>query len=386
LGIEIPTREVTIAERDGGLARSLLSRWLPLANAVLQMAVEHMPSPDVSQPKRITALFNNVSVTNEGNAVAVATEELAKVSLNDESSGNSSEKVSASVFKAALNAISQSVASCDQASPLAVAFISKMTSVNANELKCLDGRTTWKPPKGTTNSTTSDGGGGGGGGEEEVLVAFARVFSGTLRVIDMHNAEEEDNDYMYVMGPKYVPQEHLSMEAVVAAGKGGGSDNNNDDKMSFKLTPNNDTSGNVTAITAKSKEVLQGNIHFELPQLAPFSKHQQDDETMADGDTEGDTTTTTTTATGSGTSGGDHKSVPWTNSSKSPIALYMMMGDSFVPVPAVPAGSLCAIAGLDAYSTAKCMTLVVGPKWTAICPPFKPLAMQVCRYYFEYCV
>jgi len=63
---------------------------------------------------------------------------------------------------------------------------------------------------------------------------------------------------------------------------------------------------------------------------------------------------------------------------RSPIALYLMMGDALVAVDCVPAGSLCAVAGLDAFpSIAKCGTLVAKAPWAPLAPPFKALAMQV---------
>lgn len=225
-----------------------------------------------------------------------------------------------------------------------------MTSVNASELKCLDGKSVWRSP--SYAAVTDDGVKSEEG--DEVLVAFTRVFSGTLRMTDIdaissQDGTQSDGDYMYLLGPKYNPAESLTLERK--------DDLNNEYSV---VVGESATAGHVTGITAKSQNVLSGITSFEMSSSMPTPSSSS--EVM----------TSETTAM---------------NKRKSPIALYMMMGDGFVPVSSVPAGSLCAIAGLDAFSTAKCMTLVVGPNWSVVCPPFKPLAMQVADilYLLNFC-
>jgi len=108
--------------------RAVMSRWLPLAACVLQMAVEELPSPVVAQPERMTMLLPSAAPP-EASAAQILEQE-------------------------------KSFASCDTAAGTTLAFVSKMFSGDVI------------------------GAVAGGNTDTHSFIGFARVFSGTLKVGD----------------------------------------------------------------------------------------------------------------------------------------------------------------------------------------------------------
>lgn len=152
LDIDVPEAEVTAATPRNASAL-VLRKWLPLAQAVLSAAVAAVPSPAEAQAYRAELLLPRGP-------------ELAEGAAPPEAPG------------APLPPVRAALESCSAAADApVVAFVSKLFGTSRRELLCLDGR----PWRGDLVA-------GGTGAQEEgetegddiVLVAFARVFSGTL--------------------------------------------------------------------------------------------------------------------------------------------------------------------------------------------------------------
>lgn len=124
---------------------AVLSRWLPLSDAILSMVVKCIPDPMRAQSFRISRLLPKREVSDDGPSSNV----LAEAEL-----------------------VRKSVEACDF-SPEApcVAFVSKMFSV---PIKMLPQR---GPNGDILNNSTDEG---GSGESDECFIAFARVFSGVL--------------------------------------------------------------------------------------------------------------------------------------------------------------------------------------------------------------
>ncbi|KAI3517066.1 hypothetical protein L1887_16273 [Cichorium endivia] len=143
--LSIPPRE--LQNKDPKLVlQSVMSRWLPLADAVLSMVIKHMPDPIAAQSFRVSRL-------------------LPKREILDNTVGDSDVVVEAEIVR-------KSVEACDsQPESPCVAFVSKMFAVPIKML----------PQRGVNgdilNNYTEEG---GSGDSDECFLAFARIFSGVL--------------------------------------------------------------------------------------------------------------------------------------------------------------------------------------------------------------
>lgn len=143
--LSIPPRE--LQNKDPKLVlQSVMSRWLPLADAVLSMVIKHMPDPIAAQSFRVSRL-------------------LPKREILDNTVGDSDVVAEAEIVR-------KSVEACDsQPESPCVAFVSKMFAVPIKML----------PQRGVNgdllNNYTEEG---GSGDSDECFLAFARIFSGVL--------------------------------------------------------------------------------------------------------------------------------------------------------------------------------------------------------------
>lgn len=143
--LSIPPRE--LQNKDPKLVlQSVMSRWLPLADAVLSMVIKHMPDPIAAQSFRVSRL-------------------LPKREILDNTVGDSDVFAEAEIVR-------KSVEACDsQPESPCVAFVSKMFAVPIKML----------PQRGVNgdilNNYTEEG---GSGDSDECFLAFARIFSGVL--------------------------------------------------------------------------------------------------------------------------------------------------------------------------------------------------------------
>lgn len=161
-----------LASSDRGLAvAAVMSRWLPIGGAVLDMVVQQLPSPRDAQRARLPALF--------GRPLALPP---------------------------AARAVEDAVAQCDAADSAPVlAFVIKMFSVSAKEYAAA-------LPRADAAAAAAHTAGDGSDGDGSQLIAVARVFSGVLR----------PGARMYVLGPRHVPAADEQQQE-------GGDDDNEED-------------------------------------------------------------------------------------------------------------------------------------------------------------
>ncbi|XP_022739909.1 elongation factor-like GTPase 1 [Durio zibethinus] len=142
--LSVPPRE--LQNKDSKiLLQAVMSRWLPLSDAVLSMVVKCMPDPIAAQSFRISRLIPNREILNKG----VDSNVLAEANL-----------------------VRKSVEACDS-SPEApcVGFVSKMFAVPTKMLP-------QRGPHGEILNNFTDE--GGTSESDECFLAFARIFSGVL--------------------------------------------------------------------------------------------------------------------------------------------------------------------------------------------------------------
>ena len=121
LNLEVPDRELRPDVDPRGAARAFFRRWLPLASAVLQVAVDHMPSPDVAQRSRVDCLW---APDCSGGATTTGV----------------AHGTSGSARKPSRHGLRQAVSECARGldEPV-VAFVSKMATVLRSELEAAAG-------------------------------------------------------------------------------------------------------------------------------------------------------------------------------------------------------------------------------------------------------
>eukprot|EP00898_Chlorokybus_atmophyticus_P007645 jgi/Chlat1/7882/Chrsp66S00582 len=149
---------ITIADRDlkhsdpRVVIQAVLSKWLPLSDAVLATVVERLPSPEVAQETRLLAYFP------------------------------SSDAVQTSPSDSELAEIRSSVVACNtsQDAPT-VAFVAKMFAVDRSSV-----------PRHSVDAVALEG-----EDSTQTFIGFARVFSGLLR----------KGQRLHVLLPKYNPDE-----------------------------------------------------------------------------------------------------------------------------------------------------------------------------------
>ncbi|KVI05112.1 elongation factor-like GTPase 1 [Cynara cardunculus var. scolymus] len=143
--LSVPNRELQNKDPKSVL-QSVMSRWLPLSDAILSMVVKHIPDPISAQSFRVSRL-------------------LPKREILDSAISNSDVIAEAELVR-------KSVEACDSRSESpCVAFVSKMFAVPMKML----------PQRGVNgdllHNQTEEG---GNGDSDECFLAFARVFSGVL--------------------------------------------------------------------------------------------------------------------------------------------------------------------------------------------------------------
>lgn len=168
---EVPARELN-AKDTRGTAQSIFRRWLPLADAVLDMVVEVVPDPMAAQRRRIPALW-----PEHQEEEMLAQQQQQQDGAPPATNGHGGEEGQAGgmgELLAGMASVRSSLSCCSNGpdAPVVV-FVSKMISVRNAELA-------------DSPAFSHEG---------ESFVGFARVFSGVLR----------PNTQMHVLGPKYHP-------------------------------------------------------------------------------------------------------------------------------------------------------------------------------------
>ncbi|RZC77204.1 hypothetical protein C5167_001387 [Papaver somniferum] len=142
--LSVPPRELENKDKKI-VAQAIMSRWLPLSDAILSMVIRCMPDPVAAQSVRITRLLPK----------RVVLDYAARTDVHEEAEN-----------------VKKSVQACDaSAEAPCVSFVSKMFAVPMKML----------PRKGPNGETVNNYPDEGGVGEsDECFLAFARIFSGVL--------------------------------------------------------------------------------------------------------------------------------------------------------------------------------------------------------------
>ena len=141
--LSVPARELQNKDPKVVL-QSVMSRWLPLSEAILSMVVKCMPDPIAAQSFRVSRLLPKREILNNG----VDSNVLAEAEL-----------------------VRKSVEACDtRPEALCVAFVSKMFAVPMKML----------PQRGLHGEFINNSAESGEGESDECFLAFARIFSGVL--------------------------------------------------------------------------------------------------------------------------------------------------------------------------------------------------------------
>jgi hypothetical protein len=201
-----------------------------------------------------------------------------------------------------------------------------MTSVPAHELRRLHGSGIWKPPPRPWFAAAEEGceasdeeSESGPGGKKEVLVAFTRVFSGVLRAGDPSDAQSgggggSTTSPLFILGPKHEP---------LLAGSAGA-------LSECRLSR---PSPHVTPLDAAAFAISQGLSTFAVPESnLPATAAVAAVAAVSEG-----IATTAVTAGGDAEAAGKADGTSVAQQQRSPIALYLMMGDALLPVSSVPA-------------------------------------------------
>ncbi|XP_030447961.1 uncharacterized protein LOC115670748 [Syzygium oleosum] len=142
--LSIPPRELQNKDPKVML-QAIMSRWLPLSDAILSMVVRCMPDPIAAQSFRVSRLLPKREVLDSG----VDSDVLAEAEL-----------------------VRRSVEKCNGSSDApCVAFVSKMFAIPVKMLP-------QRGPQGEVLNSSNDE--GPGGESDECFLAFARIFSGVL--------------------------------------------------------------------------------------------------------------------------------------------------------------------------------------------------------------
>ena len=141
--LSVPARELQNKDPKVVL-QSVMSRWLPLSEAILSMVVKCMPDPIAAQSFRVSRLLPKREILNNG----VDSNVLAEAEL-----------------------VRKSVEACDtRPEAPCVAFVSKMFAVPMKML----------PQRGLHGEFINNSAESGEGDSDECFLAFARIFSGVL--------------------------------------------------------------------------------------------------------------------------------------------------------------------------------------------------------------
>ncbi|KAK9280097.1 hypothetical protein L1049_013782 [Liquidambar formosana] len=142
--LSVPPRELKNKDHKV-VIQAVMSRWLPLSDAILSMVVKCMPDPITAQTFRISRLLPKREVMDNG----ISSNVLAEAEL-----------------------VRNSVEACDSSSEApCVAFVSKMFAIPTKLLP-------QRGPNGEVLNNYADE--GGSGESDECFLAFARIFSGVL--------------------------------------------------------------------------------------------------------------------------------------------------------------------------------------------------------------
>lgn len=198
MGVEIPQRDIAKSTGDiRNTLRSIMSKWIPLADAVLRMVVRWVPNPINAQKQKINTLFSismNINNNNHNHRINI-----------NETYDNEREEM----IRTKLLTIKENVSNCEHNNSISnnesknetqseiCVFIAKMIPVRISELNPIDAAHAMaqlnnqqqQQQDGQINDLSPH--------EQEVFLALGRVFSGTLN--------SHSNQSLYLLGYHHDP-------------------------------------------------------------------------------------------------------------------------------------------------------------------------------------
>ena len=186
LNIKVNPRELNNTEQHT-LMSSIFSKWLPLTRALLRMVVQHVPSPDQLTEERVEKLMSRHKFAS----LPPETRDLKRHFLNCSADSNEAPLI---VFVSKMFPVETSQLPENRPKPLTkeelAARRDQARQRHAERMAKVDAGIQLTEDQMSKLSVTSNE-----GAKETAFVAFARVFSGTLR----------PGSEVYVLGPKYDP-------------------------------------------------------------------------------------------------------------------------------------------------------------------------------------
>jgi len=193
LGLDLAARELRHKEPRMAL-QAMMSRWLPAADCLLDMVVEMLPDPATAQRERLDVLFPSEK-NNHNDTIYQA------VSRCDNSPNAPVMIYISKMFSVPLHSLNSSLQrSIEHRRELAHRGGGDVTNKNNNCTEHKEESTIARTTKKTSAEQQLEE------TKKETLLAFARIFSGTL----------EANSVLFVYGPRYDPKylEHSCVDQV----------------------------------------------------------------------------------------------------------------------------------------------------------------------------
>lgn len=283
MGVEIPQRDIAKPSGDiRNTLRSIMSKWIPLADAVLRMVVRWVPNPIDAQKQKINTLFT--------------------ISIN---SDNSDDNERTNIIRTKLLQIKENVSNCEQyknnstdknddennninnenivnendsTKPELCVFIAKMIPVRISELNPIDAAHAMSclNQQDGNNETASSY-------DQEVFLALGRVFSGTLH-------SHSNQSPLYLLGYHHDPYSVNPSDSNVNEIESNDANNNNNGKeLTYKsilnpsrlgtymcLGPSIQSvdcvpAGNIVAIYGLDQYVLKSGTLASTPYCYPMT-------------------------------------------------------------------------------------------------------------------
>lgn len=176
LKIDLPQRDLRDTNSPGQVVANILSKWLPLSNAVLNMVVNKLPNPIDAQKERIPYLVKKATLSSSS-----TTDEKVETAVTNEGEASHTHEEDLASQEKAQEKLFQSIKACRANDENVVAFVAKVFTVPNDHLIGIR-----RPGDKTAPHLDPHG---------MSFIGMGRIFSGTLkRGMKIH-----------VLGPKYQP-------------------------------------------------------------------------------------------------------------------------------------------------------------------------------------
>ena len=208
MGVEIPQRDIAKASGDmRNTLRSIMSKWIPLADAVLRMVVRWVPNPIQAQKQKINTLFtSSMNIDDHDNndgGCDKLNNDLTEIIHNKLST------IHENVLNCEHNKVSsplsnetnyESKTENQYTQPEICVFIAKMIPVRISELNRIDAAHAMaqlNQQLDNINNNSQSQNNEVSSYDQEIFLALGRVFSGTL--------QSHSNQSLYILGYHHDP-------------------------------------------------------------------------------------------------------------------------------------------------------------------------------------